>query len=212
MNKLIETILEKVPSEILTNDTLKSLIPGGADSLYGIIKRAIAKGDLIHIRRGLYIIGKKFQRRGINLFELAQKIYGPSYISLESALSYHGWIPEAVYTVTSACSARSKEFRTPLGEFSFTHIPARPLYSGIERVKTSESIYLMASPWKALLDYAYAYKKEWRKLEDISKDLRIEKESLVRSGPQLLHELGESYKSKRIAEFVDKIKKELAAK
>ena len=49
----------------------------------------------------------------------------PSYISFESALSYRGLIPEAVYTTTSACLKRARRFASKVGLFSFTPIPAR---------------------------------------------------------------------------------------
>ncbi|HSW71384.1 MAG TPA: hypothetical protein VLH77_05335 [Gammaproteobacteria bacterium] len=61
-------------------------------------------------------------------FELAQYIYGPSYISLESALSFHKLIPETVYTVTSTTVKRSREFQTPLGVYSFLHLPPENFY------------------------------------------------------------------------------------
>ena len=89
--------MEKTPQGIITEDLIMNLCKGSADSRYGVIKRAVAQGQLVHIKRGLYILAEKYQRRGSNLFELAQYIYGPSYISFESALSFHACIPESVY-------------------------------------------------------------------------------------------------------------------
>mgnify|MGYP003523184722 CR=1 FL=1 len=63
----------------------------------------------------------------VDSFEIATVIYGPSYISFESALSYHGWIPEAVRTTTCASVKRAKEFETPIGVFFFLHIPIEAL-------------------------------------------------------------------------------------
>lgn len=80
------------------------------------------KGVLVKIRRGLYTINLPFKEPP-DTFELAEIIYGPSYISMESALSYHGWIPEAVYTITSATTRRKKLFKTPLGVFAFFNFP-----------------------------------------------------------------------------------------
>src|SRR3989338_8200638 len=108
MSRFIESIRDKIPYDVFTDEAVHQLIRESPDTRYGLVKRAIAKGELIHLRRGLYGFAKKYQRRGTNLFELAQMMYGPSYISFESALSYHGWIPEAVYTVTSAAMKRSK--------------------------------------------------------------------------------------------------------
>src|SRR5258705_210846 len=113
MNKLAEIIKEKTHQTIFTDSLLKTMIGGSDHRRYGLVKRALKSGDLIQIRRGLYVLGQKHRMTDVNLFELAQRVYGPSYISLESALSYHGLIPEAVYAVTSVCMKRSKEFETP---------------------------------------------------------------------------------------------------
>ena len=88
------------------------------------LKELFDKGYLIPIRRDLYLI-KNAKRTLLNCFEIAPIIYGPSYVSFESALSYHGWIPEAVRTTTCASVKRAKEFETPLGIFSYEHIPIK---------------------------------------------------------------------------------------
>ncbi|MBU1924980.1 MAG: hypothetical protein KKB82_03540, partial [Candidatus Omnitrophica bacterium] len=173
MEKLVEKIIEHVPRDIFTDDIVRNLLPGTANSRYGVIKRAIAKGEIIHIKRGLYALAKKFQRKGINLFELSQLIYGPSYISFESALNYHSWIPEAVYAVTSASAKNAKEFLTPFGVFIYKRIPFPVLFFGVNRVESPQGSFLMASPWKALVDYVYVYKKEWRGIDPIVKSLRV---------------------------------------
>lgn len=209
MIKLIEEIMDKMPCDVLTDDTLKHLVKGSTDCRYSLVKRAVAKGDLIHLRRGLYVLAKKYQRRGTNLYELAQKIYGPSYVSFESALAHHGWIPEAVYTVTSACTKRSREFHTPLGVFAYTRVPAHPFYTGVERVESPDGICFMANPWKALTDYVYANKKDWKNIDPLIKDLRIEGEYLKNVEGRFLDELQESYKSSRVEKFICGVKKEL---
>jgi hypothetical protein len=63
--------------------------------------------------------------------EIANPLYGPSYISLEYALSYYGLIPERVESITSVTTKRSKKFITPLGSFSYEHIPLKAYPIGI---------------------------------------------------------------------------------
>src|SRR3990172_882516 len=114
MNKLTERIFESMPACPFASHDVATLFPASEDRRYGLVKRAIAHGEIIHIRRGLYCLAPKYQRRSVNLYALAEHVYGPSYVSLESALSWHGWIPEAVHTITCASFKKSKEFKIPL--------------------------------------------------------------------------------------------------
>jgi predicted transcriptional regulator of viral defense system len=86
-------------------------------------------------------------------FLLANQIFGPSYVSFDSALSYYGLIPERVYEITSATIRASKRFATPGGSFSFIRLPL-PYYSfGIQSLEiVREQHILIASPEKALFD------------------------------------------------------------
>ncbi len=209
MSKFIETIRDKISYDIFTDEVVRQVVRESPDTRYGLVKRAIAKGELIHLRRGLYGFGNKYQRRGMNLFELAQMIYGPSYISFESALSHHGWIPEAVYTVTSATMKRSKTYDTPLGVFSYTRIPVEPFFAGVERIENPNGVFLVATPWKALADYVYANKKDWWGTQSLIQDLRIEEKYLRRADSHLLDELKEHSNSLRVKKFIEGIKKSL---
>jgi len=209
MLSIIEQIIENVPRDILTEDILMNLLEKSSNSRYGVIKRAIAKKELIHIRRGLYVMAKKYQRKNLNIFELAQWIYGPSYVSFESALSYHGCIPESVYAVTSVCSKNAKEFRTPQGIFTYKRIPYPVLYLGVERVVSGNSTFFMASPLKAILDYVYAYRKNWQNISPLIKSLRIEEDTIYQWNYDLLGEFKEQYKNYRVQRFLKGLEKDL---
>lgn len=209
MEHIVDKIRESVAQDIFTDDVLMNLLHGTPDRRYGLIKRAIAAGKIVHIRRGLYALAKQYQRKGVNLFELAQLIYGPSYISFESALDYHGWIPEAVYAVTSACAKKAREFATPYGTFLYTRIPFPTLYCGVERVASSNGTFLMADPWKALVDLVYAYKRDWTGIDPVIKSLRIEKDTVERAEKEVLFLLEKEYKNRRVEKFIHGVKKDL---
>lgn len=209
MLNIIEQIRGNIPQDILTDDILVNLWEGSPDSRYGAIKRAIAKGELVHIKRGLYCLAKRYQRKSLNLFELAQWIYGPSYISFESALSYHGCIPESVYAVTSACSRNAKEFHTPYGIFTYKRIPYPMLYLGVARVKSENDTFFMASPLKAVVDYVYAYRKHWRGISPLIKSLRIEQHTITQWDCDLLDEFKEVYTNYRVQRFLKGLKRDL---
>ncbi len=209
MSALMEKIVEKIPTDTFSDTTLRNIIVGSNNSRYSFVKRAIRAGDLIHLRRGFYSLSKKYQRKGVNLFEVAQMIYGPSYISFESALAYHGWIPEAVYTVTSSCAKRSKDVPTPLGLFSYTHIPSNKFLAGVKRVESPNGIFLMATPWRALVDYVYANSKRWKGLKSVVESLRVDAINFKEVDFRLLEEIKEATKSSYVKKFIDSVKKEL---
>lgn len=202
--------LQNIPRPFLTDIELESLLDGTPDSRHSRVKRLIKQGKLIHVRRGLYCLTEKlgyFVKP--HPFELAHFIYSPSYISLESALSYHKLIPEAVYTITSVCIKRSKEFRTPLGIFSYEHLPSNNFYTQVELITTDSYKFFMAKPWKAICDYVYCYKKEWRALEPLLKSLRIAREDLPLLRFEEIDELIEYYHNSRLTRFLKGIQGDL---
>lgn len=211
MNTLTEKVFECVPYGDFTSQDVANLFPGSKDRRYGLVKRAIADGEIIHIRRGLYCLAPKYQKKSINLYALAQRVYGPSYISLESALSWHGWIPEAVYTVTSVSFKKAKEFNTPLGVFSYNRIPQKLFYAGVERLADEAgNIFLMAKSIKALSDYVYVHKKDWMGLKPVVESLRVEEEEFASVTANELNSLIENHVSRRVQKFIKGLKKDLS--
>lgn len=90
------------------------------------------------------------------LWWTANRIYQPAYLSLETALSYHGLIPEGVYSLTSVTTRKTQIYTTPLGHFSYQQLkPA--LYFGYEVLRPAGRPILMANMEKALLDYCYLH-------------------------------------------------------
>jgi len=211
MKTFIEKVKETIPVDIFTNDALEIALGGTSNSRHSAVKRAVQTGDIIRLQRGFYALGDKHQRKDLNLFQIAQMLYGPSYVSLESALAHHGWIPEAVYTVTSVSEKRSKEIKTPLGDFSYSRIPSRKFFAGVSRVESENGSFLIATPWRALVDYVYVHKTDWKGLKPVVESLRVDAERFKGVDFRLLEEIRESSQSVRVKHFIDKIKKELMA-
>lgn len=210
MTKQLEKILRNHPRTYLTDAELEALLPGTANSRYGIVKRMLAQGKLLHLRRGLYCITNEIGYiKKPHPYELAQYVYGPSYISLESALSYHHLIPEAVYTTTSVTSRRSKEFETPLGIFSYRQVPLEDLYMEVEIIEENGYKFFMAKPWKAICDYIFCYKKNWNNLEPLLNSLRIDFDNLPILQNEESQLLEEYYHHARVSRFLKGIKKEI---
>jgi len=209
MKKRFENLLQEWPEGFIQDIDLAMILKRTDDARHALVKRALKSGQLIRLKRGLYLIKQKVEQALPNEFIFAPLIYGPSFVSLESALSYHGWIPEAVYTTTCATAKRAKQFETPIGMFSYERVPSLDFYTGVNRVVENGGVILIASPWRALADLMYTRRKKWNSLDDVQSDMRIEKETLVESNKSHLKELVKRYPSSRVRTILRKLLKEV---
>ena len=117
------------------------------------INELTRQGYLLPIKRGLYIPGPKLRLSRPDPFLLANHLYGPSYVSLDSALAFWGMIPERVMETVSITTKFAKKYETAAGRFTYIHM-LPPYYAfGIQQVTLTErQQVLMASPEKALCD------------------------------------------------------------
>lgn len=143
------------------------------------ITHLLRSGELIRVRKGLYIFGPKLRRSMVNLEVLANQIYGPSYVSCEYALAFYGLIPEHVVEVTSVTTKRQKKYETPIGRFSYAPLPTRLFSTGFTLFQMDDrTSALIATPEKALADLLYIRKikiKSPSDLEDLLfEDLRLD--------------------------------------
>jgi predicted transcriptional regulator of viral defense system len=105
---------------------------------------------ILNLEKGIYI----FSINPPTKFEIANKLYQPSYISFETALSYYGIIPETVYSITSATTKKSREMSAQNSNFRYYKIK-KNLFFGYRPQKFNNKIIVMAEAEKALLDYVY---------------------------------------------------------
>ena len=111
------------------------------------------KGYIKKIIRGYYMFSD-LELNENGLFEIANKIHSPSYISFEMALSYYHLIPESVYGITSASTRKSYKYTTPFGKFSYRKIKPG-LFFGYDLVNYDSKRFKIASIEKTVLDYFY---------------------------------------------------------
>ncbi len=209
MNKISQYVLSRLPYDLFTDTDLASMISASRDSRYGLVKRAIKNDEIIRLKRGLYCLAKKNQRRSLNTYAISQLLYGPSYVSSESALSYHDWVPEGVFMTTCVGIMRSATYKTPVGDFSYHHVPQKCLYEGVEHIAADEGDYFMAKPLKALCDYIYIHKKSWSGIKPLCDSLRVDEQLLAQLTGEQCDQLYENYQSKRVHAFIKGIKKDL---
>ena len=112
----------------------------------------LRRGEIIRVKKGLYVFGDELRRRPYSRELLANLIYGPSFVSLDSALSFHGLIPERIEALTSVTTKRPKAFATPLGSFIYRQSPRGSFHLGIDRVEDGDVAFLIATPERALAD------------------------------------------------------------
>jgi predicted transcriptional regulator of viral defense system len=203
MNRLTEHFF-RAPTGVFTLSDVAVSIDGTDFSRHGLIKRAMSAGEILNIRRGLYCLAPEFQKKPVSVYSLAQRIYGPSYISMETALSYHGWIPEAVYACTCASFGNSKEFETPLGVFSYKRVPQHTFFLGVERCNEEKgNVFFMASPAKALVDYLYIHQLNWTGIDEPTCSLRIDEDELACVTAEELEALLSNYSNGRVKRFLN---------
>jgi len=202
--------LERAKHDVFTREQAALWVGSRGARLNALLKRAVASGEVWRVHRGLYCLSNRYTQDRINPLELAQRIHGPSYVSLETALSHHGWIPEGVQAVTSATLGRSRTFNTPIGLFSFTRIPQRGFLAGVRRISVEgRNAFFLATPLKALADYVYVQQCDWRSAGPVVESLRVENESLAELTGELFDEVMSAYKPGRISRFLVGLREDL---
>lgn len=148
------------------------------------INELVKRGELTTVKKGLYVPGPAINIIKPEPFLIANHLWGPSYVSLEAALSYWGLIPERVYEISSVTIKTTKTYKTSVGRFSYFHTPP-PYYSfGIKSVSlTSRQVALIASPEKALCDKIVMtsgiFLRSSRQVQEyLIDDLRIDEDAL----------------------------------
>jgi len=136
--------------QVFSLQDIKKFFP---DFSYRQIDRWEKKGYLIKIKQSFYTLADQDINQSFS-FTVANRIYHPSYISLEKALKYYGLIPEEVFQITSVSTKKTLEFDTPIGNFGYRHISPK-LFWGYKLIKTGSSKFLIADVEKAILDYLY---------------------------------------------------------
>ena len=210
MQTITEIAIENAHGSVFTRGEASLWADNDGPRLDALLKRATGAGEIVRIRRGLFVLSPRYRHDPIHLFVLAQLIHGPSYISLESALAHHGWIPEAVYTLANVTLKRSRVFDTPLGRFSYTRIPQEPLYAGVQRLELpATGCFFMASPLKALADYVYVNRCDWTGLTPLLGSLRIDEAELATLTGTMFDILSDVYRTGRVCRFLAGIRKEM---
>lgn len=187
---------------------------GGSDARrYGQVNRALKAGELIKPRRGLYLLNPVYRKQPLHPFVLAQQMLPGSYISAESALGFHGWIPESVHTALSMThGGKSVTYEhAQLGKFEFRRMTTHTGYflQSVARHELQHQVALIAEPLRALLDLVYLRKLEWQGLSFLTSGLRIDEQQLLAVTWLDIARLQDVYKGRRQRAFLTELQRSL---
>lgn len=126
-----------------------------------LVHRYAKRGVFFKLRKGLYCLADQPPSE----FAVANRLYEPSYLSFEFALSYHHLIPEAAYVITSATSRPTRALMAMGKTFEY-HRLKKSVFTGYEPVKVGTETILIATPEKALLDTLYFVDLKKKTLND----------------------------------------------
>lgn len=124
------------------------------------ISHLISSGDIIPLKKGIYVVSEEYRAQKISKELMANLIYGPSYVSLDSALSYYGMIPEKVMVTISITPKRAKKISNFFGDFIYLHSSSHYYSIGItQETVDNQCHFLISTPEKALCDKIVFTKK-----------------------------------------------------
>lgn len=161
---IITKLRQKEISLFTSSDFKKFFQIKKENTAYKILERLTEKGILKRLIKKKYL----FAFSESDDFQTANFLYPPSYISLESALSFYGIITQFPYQITSVTPKKTRAIRTLSKEFSYSHIKPE-LFFGHEKKEK----FLIAMPEKALFDYLYLCAKGLRNFERDDFDLKL---------------------------------------
>ena len=196
-----------------THEEIANLLKDEVSNVNAKISYMVKQDILIRLKKGLYTFSELYQDSSVDIISVANRLYTPSYISFDYALSYYGLIPERVYEVTSATLYTKKVFETPLGCFSYRPIPMDVYALGVDWLYDEiNGGKFIATPEKALCDKIRGDRGVGRlNIEKMSEylvyDLRIEWDALLKLDIRLIEEIAKRYKSHNLKSLSSVIKR-----
>lgn len=164
-------------------------------------KRLEQDGKIIRLKKGLYVASPRTSRVELSPFLLANHIYGPSYVSMQTALRYYGLIPEAVYSVQSMTTGVARDYENMVGTFNYIHVPTRYYNIGVTMKESSGATFMIATPEKALCDLMVftpnlnlRYQTSMR--DYIEEDIRFDMDALLNFDLDIIKECTEVSRKK----------------
>jgi len=200
---------------VLSDQQIGRILGGSDDRRYGQVKRALQSGALVRIKRGLYVLAEQYREHPLHPFALAQALVAGSYVSMETALAFHGWIPEAVYTTVSVTPGRKSQV---IDHPNFGHFEFNPLalhksgfLARVHRHVISNQAVLVASPLRALMDLVAFRKQGWQSIAWLESGMRVDQAHLLQLRSKDFADLRGVYKHKVVNDFLSRLEQDVRA-
>ena len=198
-------------SGVFSHEVLKTQF-AGYRSINDKISYEIANGALVNLRKGWYTTKESLEKELYLHFNAANLIYGPSYISLYTALEYWQLIPEAVKIIESGTLKRSLTIKSPIGIFNYRNVPDQVFSIGLKSVKTDKLSFVIADQAKALCDVIWTtpgiiLRSRKDVFKFLTEDLRIDEEDFSQFDVDTLEQCLSYGKKKELLRHLIKIVK-----
>jgi predicted transcriptional regulator of viral defense system len=188
----IQKVLMEKQAKIFTPLDLQRVFGVSYETARKFILRYIKEGFIIKLRKGLYTLETYFPSE----LEIANRVYSPSYVSLEYALMFYSIIPETVYTVTSVTTKSTREF--VINNISYTYSKIKKnAFTGYLGKSMDGNIVLIAEPEKAFVDYIY--------FVDLGKKAIYDRIDVSKLSKTKLIKYAKLFKRKSLLKLVNKI-------
>jgi hypothetical protein len=206
METLTELLLKtKYAGMIITPAIITRLAGGSCARRWGLVNRALQSDELIRLKRGMYILDPALSRLDVSRLRIANSLVPESYVTMESALDYYGWLQEEPLLVQS-CIAHGRErmFQNALGSFAYSRTPVvdNDFYKGVLREALPNGYTLVASPERAICDLAYDRKLSWEGILGLCAALRTDVSYLSEFNTDDLREIARIYRSAKARNFL----------
>jgi hypothetical protein len=190
------------------------------DSLRVMLFRCCKDGDIVSLKNGLYLSQKILSTGKMNEFVAANCMKQDSFVSFESALSFHGLIPERVVGVQSVTFQRKVSYENKLGRFEFLKIVTNPFFTGVKVMPVENKkkelklfTFMMANPTRAMADIVFKRNLNWQGIELLTEGFRIEHFELKKFTKKDILECIQAYSEyPKVVSFLKKLKYELYLK
>jgi len=147
---IVDRNLREAGLLLFTPQDLANLLGASEISRRFLVTRAVKRGDILKLRRGLYALTSPPPPD----LQVANALYRPSYVSFGFALSFYHLIPEAAYAVTSATPRGTSSFNTLGKRFVYHHLRPRA-FTGYRAERVQNRTVWIAEPEKAIVDALY---------------------------------------------------------
>jgi predicted transcriptional regulator of viral defense system len=198
---------------VVTEAQLSRLLDGTPQRRYNLVNRALHRGELLRLKRGRYLLSSAVKQGKMHPFVLAQALLPGSYISMETALGFHGWIPESTPITMSVTPHRRRQTLDipKFGQFQYFPLALNTgwFLEGVDRDTLAGQSCMMAQPLRALLDMFCLRKIDYPGIRSLTEGMRIDEYELASIDRDDLERMRPVYQHKRMETCISAMQREL---